>query len=169
MKEIYLNKGYKALVDDEDYERLNKFKWFIKSHSSSNTIYAQRNVFRNGKWTTQPMHKDIVHVTGFKHIDHIDGNGLNNQKINLRECSLSQNIMNSRKRKNTSSRYKGVSWVKQKQKWSAEIQYNKTKIRLGCFATENEAAEAYNSAALQYHKCFARINIVTEEIYVDAE
>lgn len=125
MKEIKLsqicknNGKYVALVDDEDYEALNSFRWCAYKHG--NTFYAARSIMSNGKKSTIRMHQMILRGTG---IDHIDGNGLNNQKSNLRFCTKSENAMNMRKHKNTTSIYKGVYFNKHAKKWQADITIN---------------------------------------------
>lgn len=165
MKEIQLSQGrncrnkgkYVALVDDEDYERLNQWKWC--AHKDKTTFYADRNIYNNGKQTTIRMHWEVLNGKG---IDHIDHNGLNNQKSNLRRCTQSENMMNASKRENTSSIYKGVCFFKRYNKWTAYININKKPIFLGNFYTEVEAAKAYNKKAIELFLEFANLNIIKE-------
>ena len=123
MKEIILNTVLKtspnyrkhiALIDDEDFELVSKYNWYVRK--DCNTFYAAMWV-KGGKGKTIYMHKFL---TGFKETDHKDNNGLNNQRNNLREVTHNQNIMNQRKHKNTSSKYKGVCWHKRDKKWRSE-------------------------------------------------
>ena len=114
--------GY-ALVDDEDFERLNEFKWYLDKDG-----YARRNQFVEGKYKTIMMHRDIMGcVAGDGSIvDHANGNPLNNCKFNLRVGTQAQNCANRRPRRDCSSRYKGVSF--NKGRWIAYIKINgKTK------------------------------------------
>lgn len=95
MKEIPLNNGMSALVDDEDYSRLAAFRWTaIRGHS---TFYAMRQCKIDGKWTTIQMHRAVLRVDS-PQIDHYDGNGLNNQKLNLRPADNRQNQGNTKRR-----------------------------------------------------------------------
>jgi len=159
MKEIKLsqfgkNRGkYVALVDDEDFEALNQFNWYAQKHGD--TPYAGRKIIIDGKKVMQYMHGAILSGKG---VDHIDGNGCNNTRSNLRFCTQSENAMNMRKQENTSSIYKGVSFSKQRVKWEAYIMINRKRIRLGYFDTEVEAAKAYNAKAIELFCEFANLN-----------
>lgn len=154
MKEIQLTQGQVALVDDEDFESLNQFKWC--AHKHGNTFYAVRSIYANGKQSIY-MHGAIM---GGKGVDHIDGCGLNNQKSNLRLCTQSQNNMNRNKQGNTSSVYKGVYFSKRDKKWMARIKINRKFIYLGLYNTEVEAAKAYNTKAIELFCEFANLNII---------
>lgn len=137
MKQISLTQGKVALVDDEDYERLNRFKWYAQK--ARNTFYAFRMLGR-GKMVL--MHRDILNTPEGMVPDHIDGNGLNNQKSNIRIVTVRQNAQNLHIKK--SSRYPGVS--PQNKAWRARIKINGLNIELGMFPTEEEAHEAYLKA-----------------------
>ena len=159
MKEIGLTQNKVALVDDWEYEQLNKHKWFALL--KGNTYYARRRISR---YKLCYMHHLVLPlIPGFE-IDHIDGSGLNNQKHNLRYSTSQQNKMNQRSQLNTSSKYKGVHWCKETNKWRARIKLKETNKNLGFFRSEKEAALAYNSAALQYFGEFARLNVVNSPI-----
>ena len=153
MKEINLTQGQVALVDNEDFETLNRHQWFAAKKGK--TFYATRNIKVDGKRKTALMH---WYVIGGKNIDHVDRNGLNNQKANLRFCNNQENQRNSRKRINTSSKFKGVSFYKPRENWVARIGLNGKVINLGYFATEIEAAKVYNSAAIKHYGEFANLN-----------
>ena len=145
MREIQLTQGQVALVDDEDYEKLNQFKWY--AFKGWNVFYAGRQSSKvNGKCRKLRMHHDII---GFPpkglQTDHRDGNGLNNQRENLRFATNRQNQQN-RKHQGKSSRYPGVCWQKNDKKWQANIQINGKLKYLGNFKTEKEAFEAYRCA-----------------------
>jgi len=157
MKEIALTQGKFALVDDEDFEELNKFKWH--THKGGNTYYATKNMRINGKQKTIRMHRLIMGVTDRKiQIDHKYGNGLDNRKINLRVCTRSENQRNQKKILNTSSIYKGVCWDKEYHKWMAGLGYNGRSIKIGRFINEKDAAKAYNLKATELFGDFARLN-----------
>ena len=143
-----------ALVDDEDFDSLSRHKW--SASKPQNVIYAIRSVIHGGKRTTVRMHSEILSGTG-KAIDHIDGNGLNNTKANLRFCSNSQNLMNIKAGRGT-SKLKGVSWHKRSGMWRATIVVNKRQISLGYFHCEQEAGRAYDDAAVFYFGEFASVN-----------
>lgn len=156
MKTLELSQGYKTIVDDEDYEKLAKYKWH--SRVTKNTVYAKRS--EHGK--TIYLHKEILSSNDM--IDHINGNGLDNRRSNLRICTRSENLMNSKKPKApATSKYKGVHKVKKGSKghkkiWRVEIRLNRKSILIGSFETEIEAANAYNNAAIKYFGEFACLN-----------
>lgn len=153
MKEIQLTQGQIALVDDEDFDSLNQYKWYAMK--DGNTFYAARNIEVDGKRTIVRMHYSIMNGKG---IDHIDGNGCNNLHSNLRLCTHNQNMMNKRKQKNTTSIYKGVCFHKRADKWVAHIMITRTLIYLGLFASEIDAAKAYNTKAIELFGEFANLN-----------
>lgn len=158
MKMIELTQGMVALVDDEDFERVNQHKWCAKKawgSSGCDTFYAERCVFVDGKKIHIRMHWLIM---GGKWVDHVDGNGLNNQKLNIRFCTSQQNSMNRRPYKETSSKLKGVHYYKSKNNWTASIFFNGKKNHLGYFETEKEAAVVYDKKASEYFGEFAYLN-----------
>lgn len=160
MKEIQLTQGLVALVDDDDFERINQFKWYALK--SGQTFYAVRNMRNtefasNGKRGIYFMHNVIM---GFKGVDHVSGFGLDNQKINLRSCNQSQNNMNRTINKNQkTSKYKGVSQINGAKKWRVQIQVNRKITHLGYFTSEADAALAYDVAARKLFKEFAKLNM----------
>ena len=157
MKEIQLSQGYVAQVDDEDYEYLSQFKWF--PNKRKHTTYAIRSPRINGKKTTILMHREILKPEKGNVCDHKDGDGLNNQRNNLRSCTQSQNLMNQRPLINKTSKFKGVSWKKARSKWRAALGLpNDKKLDLGLFNSEIEAARAYDLQALKHYGEFAHLN-----------
>lgn len=164
MKEISLTKGKVAFVDDEDYEDLAQFRWHTLPHHR--TFYAVREVTYDN-WRTKKqvrMHSVILPPLANLEPDHIDGNGLNNQKYNLRRCTGQQNRMNQKPQLKVSSKYKGVHWDKQTNKWRAAVKINQRSIKLGRFEKEKEAAFAYNLAAIEHFGEFACLNIINSPI-----
>ncbi len=134
---------FTVLVDDEDFERVTAHIWCISKRKSHRTCYVMRREKKfNGKWTTQRLHNFI---TGQLGIDHKDGDGLNNQKSNLRAATHAQNHQNRRLSMNNKSGYRGVCWNKQQQKYAAYLRVDK-RIHLGYFKTAEEANEVVVAA-----------------------
>lgn len=158
MKSIELSKGYVALVDDEDFEYLNVFSWYTQTFPHTEIMYASRTQTKPIRKCIK-MHRLILNPLENEMVDHIDGNGLNNQKSNLRLVNNQRNLQNSKPYKNKKySNYKGVGYDLKRKKFRANIRVNKVLIYLGRFETELEAAEAYNKAALKYFGEYSRIN-----------
>jgi hypothetical protein len=163
MKEIQLTKGMSTLVDDEDFNYLNQWKWY--AHNRRNKYYAARSnwIKIEGKnyCETISLHRVLLNVIDKSiFIDHKDGNSLNNQKTNLRIATTSQNNRNAISRKNSSSKYLGVSFRKDCGKWRGIISHNKKNYSLGTFINEVDAAVAYNNKAILLHGEFAKLNII---------
>lgn len=159
MKTIKLSQGKVALVDDEDYERVNQHKWYAYKHRGQ--YYAQRNVYENGKQSPEQMHRFILESKpDDPMVDHKDNVGLNNQRSNLRPCTNGQNMMNRKKNQKGSSIYKGVHTRKDSDKFFVRIQINGKKTSIGFFENENDAGRAYNDAAIKHYGEFAKLNVL---------
>ncbi len=154
-RRIPLTKGKFAIVDPEDYNRLNKFKWRISS--ARLTYYAQRAQKVNGKWTSVMMHRQVIDVPDDMVVDHINHNGLDNRKANLRPATPAQNCWNTRFKKGA-GRFRGVVWNKKRKKWRVQISRGNKNIYTRFFDDEIEAAKAYDQAAKKYHGEFAVLN-----------
>jgi hypothetical protein len=157
MKEITLTQGKVALVDDSDYDWVNQWKW--TALTSLHTFYAYR--WSSGPHTTRTyisMHRLIMGQSDYPHVDHVDGNGLNNQRNNLRWATHKQNAANRRKSKKNTSGFKGVSWRKDSTKWEAGISLKGNYIYLGHHAAAIDAARAYDKAARDLFGEFANLN-----------
>jgi len=142
-------------VSNHRYEELNRWKWFAHLNSGSGLWYAERNLLGQGQKRIG-MHQQILGIRG---IDHGDNNTLNNCDYNIRAANQSQNIANTRKHTDAcSSRYKGVSFMRGARKWRAYIMLNYRQTHLGCFEDEQDAARAYDAAAVKYFGEFARLN-----------
>jgi len=161
MREIPLTQGKMALVDDRDFEWLSQWKWC--ACKGRTTYYAIRGWQQNGKMRIVQMHRAILNPHSGIEADHINGDGLDNRRTNLRTCTSSQNHANSRKRANCSSLYKGVSWYKRKRKWYSCISVKGRTRALGYFDDEQEAARVYNHAAISVFGEFARLNNIRSE------
>ena len=152
-REIPLTKGFVALVDDEDYERVAAFKW--QALVCRHLVYGVRTVCNSGKRSAVLLHRFVLGAPADKQVDHRDMDGLNCQKSNLRLCSHSENLRNQPRRKNNLSGFKGVYPDNNRGRWRASIQVNKKIIHLGTFDRAEDAAEAYRVAAHKYHGDFA--------------
>lgn len=142
------------LVDDEDYEWLSSFNWYIVNHK--HTFYARVHQTIDGKHTKVYMHRMILGLKGRHEIgDHKDGNGLNNQRNNIRKCTQSQNQKNRKPRKSGTG-YLGVG--KTENGFRAFIMLDKVYRHLGHFKDPIEAAKVYDKAAIEHHGEFARPN-----------
>lgn len=147
-----------CLVDDSDYEFLSKYVWFEWKLPTQNTSYARKKL--DGKQIL--LHRLIVGCPDELFVDHINGNGLDNRRVNLRIVTKGQNNFNSVKYANKSSKYKGVTYKKDRDKWCARgrSQLGQT-FHLGYFDTEEEAAEVYNQFCLK-HNPHAKLNQIYE-------
>ena len=152
VKSIELACGLKALVDDDDYEIINGYNWF--SSPGKYTDYAYSNI--GGKKAS--LHRTILNAQKKMVVDHIDGDGLNNQKINLRISTVQENNRNKLRNKNMKGNLKGVFYVDRLGKYKALITENKKSKHLGCFKTEEEAGKAYDNAARKNFGEYARLN-----------
>lgn len=150
---------YDVLVDDDDFEVLNKKRWHIGTEG-----YASRVVQVNGTRTHIGMTRLIMAAPKGMEVDHINHNRLDNRKANLRLCTHQQNVINIRKKVGSHSKYKGVRRtpgvkIKEGNKiWNVQIQVNKKKIFLGCFVNEEDALRVYNEASMKYFGQIPDIN-----------
>jgi hypothetical protein len=159
MKKVKLPDGKVVLVDDEDFEWITHWKWH--SRVSGKHVCAVRVVYvdgrKAGKYTVL-MHRVIMGAPENMAVDHINGDPLDNRKSNLRVCTAYENSLNRRVGVNNTSGYKGVHLHTKLKRWTARIGANGKRLHLGLFDTPEEAAKAYNLAAVQHHGKFAKLN-----------
>ena len=163
MKIIKSSNGYEIKVDDEDYERLNRWRWNVHSSKRKNKVYlkVQRTIYiKKGKQrSTISMSKQIMDCPKGICIDHVNLDTLDNQKKNLRICTYTQNNWNKNKYDTNKIGLKGVSFQSsdclREKPWFARIAVNKVTFYLGHYKTPEEAHCAYCEAAIKYHGEFA--------------
>jgi hypothetical protein len=163
-KLIPVKTGNFAIVDDEDFDELSKRNWF---NYGSCGLYAATSI--NGE--NVMMHRIIMMAEKPLIVDHINNNSFDNRRSNLRICLGMENNINVRKAlsaKNdrvTTSKYKGVSFRGDRQRWTAYVGSGKDRTCLGCFSSQEEAALAYNKAALAKWGEFAKLNVINDDEY----
>jgi hypothetical protein len=158
VKKIELSKGYEALVDDADFDNVSAARpWHAVVDETR--VYARKSIVRNGRWESIRLH---TFITGWAFIDHINGNGLDNRRENLRPCTAAQNAANRALRRDARTGFKGVR--AKGGKWLARIQASGVRRHLGSFETPEDAAKAYDAAAIESFGQFARLNFPKEQI-----
>lgn len=158
MKKIKLSRGFSAIVDDEDYERIAMYNWSIKPQGNGYAV--RKGNKQKGEPRTVHMHREILYAPKGIQVDHINLNSLDNRKSNLRCVNAQKNAFN-RKKPNVicTSKYKGVLQRKGSSSWTARIKYNDRHIELGCYSSEEMAAAVYNFASRIFFGEFRRENI----------
>jgi hypothetical protein len=162
--QIALNNGYICFVDEID-KRLSAIPW--KVYRAKNIAYAK--CYLSPTQRSESMHRIILsrklgrELEKGEVVDHIDGDGLNNRRSNLRLATVAQNGQNRRLNSNNTSGYKGVYWEKKHRRWHVEIDVNGRTKYIGEFKDLHQAGRAYNEAAKVYHGEFARLNVIRDE------
>jgi hypothetical protein len=155
VRQIPLSQGKVALVSEEDYERVSEHIWSYtlqhgKEYGISNSVGLPRLTY---------LHRFILGLgPGDSEVDHINGNGLDCRRENMRLATRSQNMVNRDRPPNTTSQYRGVTWLIKNRKWMAQIKANGKRRYLGSFTDEEDAARAYDEAAREAFGDFARLN-----------
>lgn len=155
-REIPLTRGLAALVDDADFDALAQFNWQAMRNGA--TFYASRGDYRDGKTHRVSMHRTIMGEPKGMVIDHINHNGLDNRRSNLRVCLHKENLRNHTPHAGVTSPFLGVNWEPRYNKWRAQIRVNGKKTHIGHFDNEDDAARAYDAAARIHHSEFANLN-----------
>jgi hypothetical protein len=158
-----LTRGHVAVIDDED-AHLAAFKWRISTHKRSCTLYAIRWSGPRATKRRLRLHREVLGITDpLLEVDHVNGDGLDCRRGNLRIATRAQNQRNRTKQRNNTSGFKGVYWNTEARRWLAQIKVERIRKHIGYYATAEEAARAYDAAALRYHGEFARLNFPARE------
>lgn len=163
MKIIKITQNKEVLVDDKDYDELIKYRWYFVDKPRAKYGYVATDMRNtNNKYKTRHvyMHRFLLNPPRNKIVDHINRNGLDNRRANLRICTYTQNNGNFFMGVRNKSGYKGVSWHKATNKWRATLLYKGEQQYLGIYDDKLEAAKAYNEAAIKYFGEFARPNVI---------
>jgi len=155
-KIIKLTQGCYAHVDDDVFEWARNHKWF--AHIEGHIFYCERKQNRR----VVRIHREIMETKPGERVDHRDGNGLNNLRSNLRNCTPAENGRNRKVNKNNSSGLRGVSWSKPHRKYHAHIRHNYELLSLEYFTDRPEAGIARDRAAIRLHGEFASLNFPKE-------
>lgn len=160
-RKISLTQGYVALVDAADYDDLSQHLWFV--HFKGSVPYAARADYSSGKKRYELMHRRLLPDAPY--VDHIDGDGLDNRRSNLRAATHSQNLRNRvRLGTNNKSGFRGVSWHVGNKVWQAQIYIEGKKKHLGSFANREDAARAFDDAAVEHYGEFhGRLNFPDQD------
>jgi hypothetical protein len=150
---IPLTKGHEAIVDVCDLHLVDKWNWYAKV--DGNTLYAYRNDRSGARARSALMHREILQPKHGELTDHVNGNGLDNRRENLRIATKSQNGANSKPNKRNKAGYKGVHFNSRENRWAARIKHNKKLFSLGLFETAEQAASAYREASVNLFKDFS--------------
>lgn len=161
MKEIELSRGMKSVIDDDDFERVSKFKWYARTNNGSK-FYAAASI-PGTKSKKMYLHRFIMDAPKGLQVDHINGDTLDNRKENLRICTIQENLRNKKGKRE----YKGAIYAGKgrnlKKPWSARISFEGRNLYLGHYETAEEAARAYDEAAKKYYGEFAKLNFTEKE------
>lgn len=165
MKEILSSSGFVIKVDDDDYEHLMQYKWSISKPGHRRTTYAMANLRdSDGSYYPERMHRLIMKAgksTGVI-VDHINGDGLDNRKENLRIVTSSQNATNVEMTRGNTSGYKGVSYRKERNKWKTEIRKDYKTVFSSMSSCLHLAGLKYNQEAMRIHGEYVWLNEVKE-------
>ena len=160
---------FKVLIDAEDFYKVKDFKWYINMDKNGKIFYV---VHSKNKRKIK-IHRIITDCPDGKVVDHINGDQLDNRKINLRICSIKENSRNKKdiyRKSSTSSYYRGVVYMPKLKNYQAGIKVDNKKIHLGYFKNQDQAAIAYNIAAVKYFGEFAKPNInimMTKNVHLE--
>lgn len=152
---VELNTGKEVMIDAADAHLVKGYNW--TEHKKSRVSYALRNGKIDGEWRTVLMHRAIANPPFGFVVDHINGDGLDNRRSNLRIATPSQNRVNAPRQSNNTSGYKGVSWNPVAKKWTASIGFERRNKNLGYFDTPEQAYAVYCEASAKIHGAFSRV------------
>jgi hypothetical protein len=162
-RRIYLGEDEWTILDQQDYYRFGNLKWGVCGHDEH--IYGGRFIktTKSAGIKLVYLHREIMNAPAGLLVDHINSDTLDNRRANLRLATHSQNSCNRPKKSNTSSRFIGVSFMKQRKRWHTTIRHHGKRTFLGYFDSEIEAGKAYDEAARKYHGEFARLNFPEQQ------
>lgn len=170
MRRLKLTQGQVAVVDDDDYARLSRYKWYVKRRVRAGRVdyRACRCAYPDGRVpVTILLHRDVARAAAHDIVDHVNGDPLDCRKANLRKATPSQNQTNHVTARRSSSRYFGVSWCARSGKWHAQGSVPNPsgvgrgkRVHLGYYSSQSAAALAYNLHAEKHYGVFARFNDV---------
>jgi hypothetical protein len=152
---VPLTRGFEATIDASDAPIVAGNNWF--AIVCKRTVYAGRSVLVEGKMITVMMHRVILRAPQDMHVDHIDGDGLNNRRLNMRLATRAENNRNARRRIDNMSGFKGVHWHARDNAWQAQINFDGLVKYLGAFRTAEAAHAAYGEASKRLHGKFGRV------------
>lgn len=157
---VPLTQGCYAMVDEEDFRKICQHNWFVTRSGCNLYASTWTGTDDRGKRIALRMHRAIMNPPAGYVVDHINGDGLDNRKCNLRLVTHTENCFNQRVASNNKSGYKGVSYHRRDEKWGAKITVRTQPVWLGYFQTAVEAAKAYNEAAIKHYGELARLNTI---------
>jgi hypothetical protein len=164
--EIQLSRGLAALINDGDVEIVSRLSWYPSTNKQSTTTYVRGRLDKRSHPSAIHLHRLLLCFPLF-HVDHINGNGLDNRRCNLRAASPQQNACNIPLRQNKTSIYRGVYLAGAR--WAACIRVNRKLINLGQYESEEEAAIAYDTASLKLHGKFGNPNFAAIYDAIDSK
>jgi AP2 domain/HNH endonuclease len=150
---MHCTDGTPFTIDDADFELVSPYRWDAQRSLSTRTTYARSRL--GGSRSAVPLHRLLLSPPEGSVVDHIDGNGLNNVRSNLRVCSRSENSFNAQRRKDNTSGFKGVYWHRRIGKWQAEVVAHRKRNHLGYYDTPEQAAEVARAFREKVHGEFA--------------
>lgn len=156
VREIPLSQGKIALVDDEDFDRVNQFKWCAAATSSSRTWYAMRGDYTGSKPRTIYLHRFILDAPSDMDVDHINHNGLDCRRENMRLATTSQNCCNRRKNVGSKFRFKGIQ--ARRNRFAVRVPFDGRLVHFRTYATQEEAARIYDAVVARLRGEFAHTN-----------
>jgi hypothetical protein len=149
---------FNVYIDDSDFDIIKEYNWVVDMRRNGRKYVVASVKIGVNKFSRIYLHRLIINAPKNKNVDHIDNNGLNNTRDNIRIASNGQNLSNRGKQSNNTSGYKGVVWYNPLNKWKAQIGYGNNTKHLGYFNNILEAAKAYNDAAIIIHGDFSCLN-----------